>query len=80
MSIMFNLKDIVSLILLAILAINGLILLGYYLWHRLKNKFKKKASKEGTDENLWGTEATITIFDENAQCQPMDWSEMDDDL
>lgn len=80
MKIMFNLNDIISLILLAIIVINGLILLGYYLWRRFKNKFKKKASKEATDEKLWGTEATTTMFDENIQCQPMDWSEMDDDL
>lgn len=80
MKIMFNLNDIITIVLFAILVINGLILLGDYLWHRLKNKFKKKASKEATDEKLWGTETTITIFDENAQCQPMDWSEMDDDL
>lgn len=46
MSIMFNLNDIITIILLAILVICGLIILGDYLWHRLKNKFKKKSTIE----------------------------------
>lgn len=79
MNIMFNLNDIITIILFAILVINCLILLIYHLCHHLINKFNK-ASEEATAEKLWGTETTITIFDENAQCQPMDWSEMDDDL
>lgn len=50
MNIMFNLNDIITIILFAILVICGLILLGDFLWRRLKNKFKKAQTLESEDK------------------------------